>query len=73
MTAQERDQEIKGFKEKILELQKEIERHEKLRDKMEDNGNYDSTIYDKIDSLYRDIAYNEKQIELIERDYYEVE
>ena len=73
MTAQERDQEIKGFKEKILELQKEIERYEKLRDKMEDNGNYDSTIYDKIDSLYRDIAYNEKQIEFIERDYYEVE
>lgn len=73
MTAQERDQEIKGFKEKILELQKEVERHEKLRDKMEDNGNYDSTIYDKIDSLYRDIAYNEKQIEFIERDYYEVE
>lgn len=73
MTAQERDQEIKGFKEKILELQKEVERHEKLRDKMEDNGNYDSTIYDKIDSLYRDITYNEKQIEYIERDYYEVE
>ncbi len=71
MTTQERDQEMKGYKEKILELKKEVERHEKLRDKMEDNGNYDFSIYDKIESLYKDIAYNEKQLEFIEREYYE--
>ncbi|MBR6289410.1 MAG: hypothetical protein IKR19_08745 [Acholeplasmatales bacterium] len=67
MTEFERDQELEGLNKWLLEKRKEAEKLENLKDKMEDDGNYDPKIYNKLFNVYMDIDDLEDKIEKLER------
>ncbi len=71
MTEFERDKELEGLNNWLLNRRKEAERLEKLKDKMEDDGNYDANLYDKISKVYMDIDELESKIEKVEKLYEE--
>ena len=68
----ERDKELEGLNNWLLNRRKEAERLEKLKDKMEDDGNYDANLYDKISKVYMDIDELESKIEKVEKLYEEM-
>ena len=72
MTEFERDQDLEGLKDWLLDRRREAERLEKLKDKMEDDGNYDANLYDKLSRVYMDIDELESKIEKVERLYEEM-
>lgn len=51
----EKDRDLDNTSRQLLDLRKEAEKYEKLKDKMEDDGNYDANIYDRLEYIYKEI------------------